>query len=166
MNADVLFNIAAFADMDSRRSMGFQPRKLQRNAELDAKLKTLHAMFKIKYHGWLSMYKIHLNDRMYMTVDVIRRAPGGHFIEYHYKKSSNPFASPYGSSKCQFHVIGQIFLVKSSMFLDTPLHDGSLSVDAYFKNGKWVVEQGESGAGRYPTLPDYPVLERFGYVIQ
>jgi hypothetical protein len=153
MNTDVLFNIAAFSDMDTRRSMGMEPRQLKRNVELDARLQASHAMLKITRNKWTNSHTIYLNDKMRIVVGV-----GS--VEHYYKTFT-------GRSRdvCQFCTYGTTPYIRSYTYLDTPLDGGNPWVTAYFENGMWKVKQGQSAFGCYPAPSDYPVLAKLGYVV-
>jgi hypothetical protein len=73
MNDDVLANIAAFSDIDTRWSMGIPTRPLKRNSGFDKKLAAIHLRTDVRFdtdtwypkHGY---WQIRLNDKMIIDI--------------------------------------------------------------------------------------------------
>jgi hypothetical protein len=165
VNTDVLFNIAAFSDIDTRRSMGFQPHTLKRNIVFDAKMRAIHGMMSTRFKlgrigNWGTVCKtwhIQLNDKVVGQYD---QCPNGldkklSFVwVYYYPDGIDNFDTV---GYCRFIISEQCSTIESSIRLETPLSSGCRFASALFKNGKWVVNymcNQEDGAR----------LERLGYV--
>jgi hypothetical protein len=163
MNADVLFNIAGFCDIDTRRLMGMGPQQLKRNVELDAKLQALHAMLQIKWDERRKYHRIQLNDQISMLVCCPQQTSIS-MIDHYYTTVAGHY-----QGTCHFHTHGigpsNRTDIKSHVYLDELLYRGSELVMAYFENGKWNVKQERNpwSGDLHPAPSDYPVLARLGY---
>jgi hypothetical protein len=173
MNDDVLATIAAFGDIDTRRSMGYgsMTKPLKRNGEFDERLQTIHRGRTVEYtrarifHGPTfpliivqlnSCVAIHISPRGYEG-DVEYGIQSCTFhIAYEYLRNLEWYAE-YAVTDCTTGVQQ----VTSIVELDAPFSDyKTTSVSAEHVNGQWVVT---SVLAKDLTAVDRRTLRRLGY---
>jgi hypothetical protein len=148
MNNDVLSNIAAYGGVDVRRTLGFSPGKLCRNADFDLNMQTIchkmHVFPPTRSHYGRShqCWKVTLNAVTTVVVDISNAHPALFNIVYYLKRSNNIV------DICQFSNNETVRgTEREGIICNITVSPIGNRVRASFVNGQWQVAALDSLAG-------------------